>query len=237
MKINKLGIVSVVTGIALFATATESNAQTYNPTTDFSSSSNPTGVWSYGYSHPVGPPAYTFTLFNTESGGAGVVDAWSDSTYDTLGTPSVVLNNSGTSEDGVAPGQLSLNPGPVAGGDYAIVRFTAPTAATYDVTGQFYAGDSGAMDGYIVLAGDLASPLQTFVNTTNSSTFTPFAETMTAGETLDFVVGNNDGSFYSGNTPLSVVITTVPEPDTYALMLAGLGLVAVGARRRKWQQQ
>jgi hypothetical protein len=176
----------------------------------------------------VGPPSYSFTLFNSESG-----NLWYDSTYNTLSTPSVWLNNTGSTENGVLNGQLSLNPGPVAGGDYAIVRFTAPTTATYDVTGQFYAGDTGHMNGYIVLAGNLSSPKVTFIDTTNSSVFKPLSLSMTAGETLDFVVGNNDGSFFSGNTPLSATITAVPLPASVWLMLSGLGGIIVMARKRR----
>jgi hypothetical protein len=48
------------------------------------------------------------------------------------------------------------------------------------------------------------------------------AGTATLGDWDDFVVGVN-------------FVSAVPEPETYALMLAGLGLLAVVARRRKQQ--
>jgi len=38
-----------------------------------------------------------------------------------------------------------------------------------------------------------------------------------------------NGSAYTGE----ITVTAVPEPETYAMMLAGLGLVAFAARRRK----
>lgn len=42
------------------------------------------------------------------------------------------------------------------------------------------------------------------------------------------------GSLASGYVAVDNIITTpVPEPETYALLLAGLGLLAVAARRRK----
>jgi spore coat protein U-like protein len=38
---------------------------------------------------------------------------------------------------------------------------------------------------------------------------------------------NLDGSYYG-----EISVTAVPEPETYALMLAGLGLVGFAARRK-----
>ena len=62
-----------------------------------------------------------------------------------------------------------------------------------------------------------------------------------SGECLG-VLGSSDvrTNDRSGNTQLAISIdetpaASVPEPQTYALMLAGLGVVALIARRRKHQ--
>lgn len=55
---------------------------------------------------------------------------------------------------------------------------------------------------------------------------------LTAGSYFLQVEGHvlvNTGATYSGN----LSVTAVPEADTYAMLLAGLGLVGVVARRRK----
>lgn len=162
-------------------------ASTYDATADFQASNNSIGsVWSYGYSPSA--TGYAMTLFDISTGS----NTWNKSGYITLGTPTIWKNTSGSTLYGVNPGQIALHPGPVANGDYAILRFTAPTSANYTVTGQFFAGDSGSMNGGIVLNGNLANPLQYFSSTTDASFFSPLSLALTSGQTLDFVVGNND---------------------------------------------
>lgn len=43
----------------------------------------------------------------------------------------------------------------------------------------------------------------------------------------------SSGEVLHGNVTASVTLTPVPEPDSYALMLAGFGVVALVARRRR----
>lgn len=51
--------------------------------------------------------------------------------------------------------------------------------------------------------------------------------------TLRFAVANNTVSqMQMGIDNVSLQVTAVPEPESYALMLAGLGLIGVAARRR-----
>ena len=212
--------------------ATESHATVYNATRDFSTSSNPDGVWSYGYSAS-GGSSYSMTLFDNQ-----LHSWWVKAGYVILDVPAAGINTSGSRLNGVDPDQLFLHPGPVSYGDFAILRFTAPATGTYDVTGQFFAGDSGSMSGSIVLEGNILAPLQYFASTTDLSIFTPLAVSLSSGETLDFVVGNN-GNFLFGSTPLSVTITStsgavVAEPATMPLLamalMGGLGF----ARRRSF---
>jgi hypothetical protein len=223
-------LVSSLLAFSVFA-ATGASAAVYDATTDFQTLSNPGEVWSYGYANPVGS-TYSMTLFDDHSP-AG----WSMHDYNTAGTPAIWKNPAAYTQNGVAPGQVSLHPGPVPDGDFAILRFTAPTAGTYDYTGLFGAGHYGDTSGRLVFNGDLLNPLVSFASTGNSPTFIGVVAMMT-GQTLDLVVGNNS-DFSADNTPVSFTITStpvtapIPEPETYAMMMAGLGLLGVVARRRK----
>jgi hypothetical protein len=49
-------------------------------------------------------------------------------------------------------------------------------------------------------------------------------------EVVGSVTGAKGGS-YGGN--IDVVIAAVPEPETYAMLAAGLGLIGFMARRKK----
>ncbi|MFN9746664.1 MAG: calcium-binding protein, partial [Betaproteobacteria bacterium] len=194
------------------------DAATYDAVADFRTTSNPAGVWTYGYS-PEGGAGYAMTPFDVAEG-----SGWSKAGYGSPGTPAAWKNTAGSPQQGVGPGQVSLHPGPRAWGDLAILRFTAPANGLYTVSGQFFAGDSGSMSGSIVLNGDLLRPLQHFASTSNLSVFSVAPVPMASGETLDFVVGNN-GSFYNGSTPLEVVIEATATASASAdnLYLFGRG--------------
>lgn len=218
--------------LASFALATvPAQAATYDAVTDFQIAANPGSVWSYGYSHDVGP-SYAMILFDASAASSDWL-SWTKTGYISLGTPTAAKNISGSTISGAQSGQVILHPGPAANADYAILRFTAPTTGSYDVTGQFYAGDSGSMSGSVVLAGDLANPLTFFSSTTDTSTFSFTSLTLTAGETLDLVVGNN-GNYFYGTTPVTMTITSaVPEPGSVALLLAGVAMVGWAVRRTR----
>ena len=61
---------------------------------------------------------------------------------------------------------------------------------------------------------------------------TPFS--LAAGS-YDLHIGGNvlAGGFYSGKLALNSTAMPIPEPETYAMILAGLGLMGFVARRRK----
>jgi PEP-CTERM motif len=53
---------------------------------------------------------------------------------------------------------------------------------------------------------------------------------------LSFSSGSNSGNYAFEVDNLRYTVSPIPEPETYALMLAGLGLVGFIARRRRPQQ-
>jgi hypothetical protein len=203
--------------------AQAATSATFDATTSFQTASNPNGVWSYGYSL-AGEPAYSFTPFaNVGSGPLGPY--WHQASLGVF--PLVSKNQTANALENVQPGQLYLHAGPTPFGDLAILRFTAPTADTYVVGGQFFAGAPGAQSGAVYANGLL---LQAFGVTTDSSVFSFSPVSLPVGGTIDFVVGNN-GNFLFGATPLSVVISPIPEPMSAALFV--LGCVAFASLRAR----
>ena len=77
---------------------------------------------------------------------------------------------------------------------------------------------------------------QTFNLTSYLDPFNTFSLIFTPTETnrysFGFTTNSNDNV---GALLDNVSVTAVPEPETYALMLAGLGLIGFSARRRKTQ--
>ena len=80
------------------------------------------------------------------------------------------------------------------------------------------------------------------VNTDTDSTVASFAfsNILTEYQFTNLAIGNY--SYYvfghinaSGSTPVEITFTSapVPEPETYAMLLAGLGVLGFAARRRK----
>ena len=116
----------------------------------------------------------------------------------------------------------------------ADVRWTAPAAGTYNVTGLFQRDDTSAAPVSVRIIENGTTALFGVDNFTTNGSQQPFnfaSLVLPAGTTLDFAEGaaqyNND------STGLSATISTVPEPGSLALgtiaAVATFGL----ARRRK----
>ncbi len=161
---------------------------------------NPNGAWSYGWTATLGSDWHFYPEVNFPSNAI----RWHDSSIESMGAPSLWKNTGTGSQYGVGPGQVSLHPGPA--NQYSVLRWTAPFAGSYAVNAQFFTGDGGDTDGNVL---PMALSIF-FADTTNTNPAYSHLLTLSAGDTLDFVVGSK-GSFYSDNTPVNVTITTVPD--------------------------
>ncbi|MGZ3181018.1 MAG: FxDxF family PEP-CTERM protein [Telluria sp.] len=76
-----------------------------------------------------------------------------------------------------------------------------------------------------------SSNLGTFAG--NNTTWT---QSLAAGDYTIKVTGNANGS-HGGTYGFDMQLAAVPEPETYAMLLAGLGLVGFAARRRNTNEK
>ncbi len=189
----------------------------YDAAANFSPSSNPNGPWSYGWTQTLGS---SFTPDTTSYTGASL-EGWSGPVNN---YPYVELNASTSTFTGndtvFPPGQMILEPGP--NGEYSAVRWTAPVAETLSLNVSFVGlapNPATTTDVHV-----LANGVRIFDGTvndygsSNAANFVAPNVSVTAGETIDFVVGDGtDGTHFSDETGLNVTITQVAGPASNAV--------------------
>jgi hypothetical protein len=214
----------------------------YDAALDFSSSSNPTGVWSYGYSGALDGTltVYTDKVSDSSTGidfwGRDPVTAWSTTPWvGRNGTSGVVTYLDVQFQSG----QLGFHPGPA--NEISIIRFISPTAGWFDLTSSFSGLDMGSLP-YSTTTGVhvLRNGLSIFDGAVNGFGAGPsFITTLSlaAGDTVDFAVDwGSNGTHSYDSTGVSATLTAVPTPSSFAALI-GMGLVGlVGVARRRWKK-
>jgi len=206
---------------------------TWDAASQFSTTSNPNGVWDYGYTTSLGGAITPYTVQES----CGGLQGWSA----TSSAPEIpwVLGNSTSSTQSCGTGQtpvglLDMHPG--ANGEYSDVEFTAPEDGLYDISGFFEGIDpyppsvdvDVLVGGVSVFAGEINSYLQPV-------SFS-LSETLAAGTTIDFLVVA-DGRWTYDSTGFDATITDppfdAPEPATLGLLSWGIGVLGFFQLRRK----
>jgi hypothetical protein len=192
-------------------------AQDFDLSRDFSTNSNPHGVFSYGWESALGGTFNLVTLTGLGFGDNGVpYEAWTLGPGEAPFFAHFPLSNSGTAtSDG---GQGQYPPGTVVyytGADgspynYAIIRFTAPSNGTYHigaVVKSYLNGPSSGDVDFHVLSNNVPLLDQFLAASTGHTSFSNIL-ILAAGDTIDFAVGRGaDGIQYGSGLNIQLVIT------------------------------
>ncbi|MEA5533810.1 PEP-CTERM sorting domain-containing protein [Crocosphaera sp. XPORK-15E] len=241
-NLSKIAIASSVLVVSSLAIAPV-QAATFDAATDFSATNNPNGVWSYGDSNTLGS---VFNLYTNKYTDVTGLDVWFGSDAATPTNPAIVQNPTASTVTNICcqllPGQLSLHPGPQ--GQYSIVRWTAPHSGLFSLATTFSGTDFvGPTSTDVHVLSNGTSLFNDFVNGFGSPSAKNFSTTLSiaVGDTIDFAVGfGNNGNFFSDNTGLSAILTTIsasepstiPEPSSI-LGILSLGVLGIGAALKR----
>jgi hypothetical protein len=220
------GTVFALLAIGLIAQAPAFGGTTWDPAADYTGT-NPGDAWSYGWVSydDFTAGGYLLTVFDTLRDWDSM-DHWGVAE----GTEPAVLYN--PTEDShwfgneVPPETMALHPG--GDGQYAIIRWTAPEAGTFTVTGSFFTFDWPSVDTHVLLNGT-----SFFDSTLSEPGSNPFdlLVSVAAGDTIDFAVGNGGNGHGGDATNFEAQIGPVPEPGS--LLAVGCGLLGLLALKRR----
>jgi hypothetical protein len=180
----------------------------YDAVRDFSITSNPKGVWSYGWLSSLGSPLnlYTVTDSTTFSG----LSAWLETGMTMYAPPLVGHNDTQATlcylSFCVPPAYLQLHPG--VNGEVSVVRWTAPTSGTFSVQGAVRGLDLITSTNFYVILNSERRVFSAAISDRNPPIFFHHTLTVSAGDTVDFVVNfGHNGSYFNDSTGIQFKLT------------------------------
>ena len=210
---KKSALTSIITTLlCLVVVALPHAALADDVAADFSTNSNPNGVWSYGWSTTLGS-AFNLDTSNTAAAyGLNGLGGWL-SNQSAEGVPYLLRNTTANpilvaGATTYQPGQLALN---MHESEYAVLRWTAPSSGLFSITATFSGlssvGDSA--DAHILLSG--ASIFDsTVIGFPGPATYSGL-QTLAKGDTIDFAVGfGPNGNDHEDTTGLAATIVACP---------------------------
>jgi hypothetical protein len=234
-----MGLLGAKLSIALVALALTSlaPAAVYDVAADFSLSSNPNGVWSYGSEDTLGG---AFTLFDTATTCCSGLDYWTNSSgfpVDLHNSSASTINSAGTNP--IPAGAAAFHPSSID--QYAIFRFTAPSSGLYDLNVTFTGYDTvGTTTDVHVLQGTASLFAGNVNGYLNTASHAQSGLVLATNDFIDFAVGwgiNQNYLFDTTGIAASLASETdgnrVPEPATLGLLTIGLGVLIFARSRKK----
>jgi hypothetical protein len=231
IKTTTTAALSLVAASAAYATD-------YSVTGDFSTASNPNGVWSYGY---ITPSTGAFTAYAANGQPQfGTLPSWYNPS---LGVdPVVAVNNTASTYTfrsfTLLSGWALFHPGP--NDQQSDFRFTAPVSGSYAFNFSFQGADSvGPTTTDVIISSGKTTYYSQDINSFEILHTFNGTLALTGGQIVDIKVDDSgspsDTNYFFDSTMLKGTITAssvaAPEPATLALF--GLGLVGVGISRRR----
>jgi hypothetical protein len=212
MRIQRMFPIAIalllLTGQVASAQMGKTSTPTYDAVKDFSTQSNPNGVWSYGYLTSWGAPLTLYTVAD-KSCYPGT-SRWLE--HADCSPPLVSHNDTGkTICDGSVcfpPWLLGLHPG--GNGELAVVRWTAPSSGRFLIQVTFVGMDwAGPTSTYVyVLRNSKRLFLKAPINSYQWPLLLhPYGWTLSAGDTVDFIVDKGkDGDWHYDSTEVEVKV-------------------------------